>query len=130
MIVDIVYPEFCADDPSASPRCAVGMQVAPGAFCEIDCLGPPSDYRLKRDITLLTQLDNGIKLYSFRYLWSDETYVGVMAQDLLQDSAYKNAVVLMDTNFYAVNYQRLGLQMITLDQWTQSSQNIFYSSDI
>lgn len=77
----------------------------------------PSDIRLKRDIKLLATLDGGIKIYSFKYLWSDITFVGVMAQDLLENSQWKDAVVTMNNGFYAVNYSMLGLQMTTQEQW-------------
>jgi hypothetical protein len=80
---------------------------------------PASDIRLKRDIHLLATLDNGLKIYSFKYLWSDTAYVGVMAQDLLANSAWRDAVVTMPNGFYAVNYEELGLRMVTLDQWRE-----------
>src|SRR5215217_6548794 len=47
---------------------------------------PVSDIRLKRDITPLMQLNNGLRLYRYRYLWSDEAYVGVMAQEVAKVS--------------------------------------------
>jgi len=59
-----------------------------------------SDIRLKRDITHITTLDNGLKLYSFKYLWEDTTYVGVMAQDLLEDESYRDAVVTKKPGFF------------------------------
>jgi outer membrane immunogenic protein len=42
----------------------------------------PSDRRLKRDVVLIARLDDGLGLYRYRYLWSDTTYVGVMAQEV------------------------------------------------
>ena len=113
------FPEFTANN------CSENLSLAPSDSCEIDCNPPPSDKRLKHDINYLGKLENGIKLYSFKYLWSDDVFVGVMAQDLLQDVNYQAAVVLMDNNYYAVNYKSLGLKMITLDQWLDSSDNIF-----
>jgi len=86
-----------------------------------------SDQRLKRDIVYLKTLKNGIKLYSFKYSWSNEIYVGVMAQDLLLMSSYKDAVVLMEGNYYTVDYRALGLKMITLNEWRQSHENIYCS---
>jgi Outer membrane protein beta-barrel domain len=41
-----------------------------------------SDLRLKRDITLVGRLDDGLGLHRYRYLWSDTVYVGVMAQEV------------------------------------------------
>jgi hypothetical protein len=77
----------------------------------------PSDRRLKRDITLLATLANGMKIYSFRYNWSDTIYVGLMAQDLLLNSAWRHAVVRRADGYFAVNYGALGLTMTTLDVW-------------
>ena len=77
----------------------------------------PSDRRLKRSIRLLARLHNGLKIYAFKYLWSDVVYVGVMAQDLLQNPLYKDAVITKANGFYAVNYAMLGLKMTTFAQW-------------
>ncbi len=77
----------------------------------------PSDIRLKRDIHLVATLDTGMKIYSFKYLWSDTAYVGVMAQDLLQSRAWRDAVVTSTNGFYAVKYGALGLKMVTLAEW-------------
>ncbi|MCX7191140.1 MAG: tail fiber domain-containing protein [Candidatus Methylopumilus sp.] len=76
-----------------------------------------SDKRLKRSIHLLTRLHNGLKIYTFKYLWSDVVYVGVMAQDLLKNPTWKHAVITKANGFYAVNYEMLGLKMTTLAQW-------------
>ena len=84
------------------------------AICQIEF---GSDIRLKRDIRHLATLDNGIKIYRFRYLWSDETHVGVMAQDLLADPAFSDAVVTMRSGFYGVVYAKLGLRMTTWSHW-------------
>ena len=81
-----------------------------------------SDQRLKRDIHQLTTMPNGIKLYSFKYLWSDEVYVGVMAQDLLSNSQWKDAVITSNTGYYKVDYSMLGLQMMTLGQYQLQQQ--------
>jgi len=83
-----------------------------------ECIAPPpSDRRLKRSVRLLARLHNGMKIYAFKYLWSDVVYVGVMAQDLLQNPLYKDAVITKTNGFYAVNYAMLGLKMTTLAQW-------------
>ena len=74
----------------------------------------PSDRRLKRDITALGQLADGTKLYSFKYLWSETTHVGVMAQDLLGDPDRADAVVTLPNGYLGVDYGRLGLNMVTL----------------
>lgn len=99
-----------------SPSVSVGW--APTAEKKvIECA--PSDARLKTDIHLISVQSNGTKLYSFKYLWSDETYVGVMAQDLLNDPVRHDAVLTMKNGYYAVNYQALGLRMTTLKDWQE-----------
>jgi len=76
---------------------------------------PPSDIRLKRDITRIGQLDNGLSLYSYRYLWSDTVYVGVIAQEVAL--GMPNAVVKGDDGYLRVDYGKLGLRMRTLEEW-------------
>jgi Protein of unknown function (DUF3300)/Chaperone of endosialidase len=46
--------------------------------------GRRSDVRLKHDIVLLGQLDNGLGLYRFSYNGSRKAYVGVLAQEVQQ----------------------------------------------
>ena len=80
-----------------------------------------SDIRLKRDIVLLGQTEQGIKLYSFKYLSSDQVYVGVMAQDLLENPKWQDAVITNPNGYYSVIYSKLGLEMVTLEQYQQVS---------
>lgn len=90
----------------------------------------PSDRRLKRDMTLLATLANGMKIYSFRYTWSDTVYVGLMAQDLLLNRDWRHAVVRQANGFYAVNYGALGLRMTTLDDWKRNGvASVLHHSD-
>lgn len=84
--------------------------------------GTPSDIRLKRDITKLTQLDNGLSLYRFRYLWSDTYYVGVMAQEVEQ--IMPDAVVRAPDGYLRVNYARLGLRFMTWDEWLAAHKRV------
>ena len=78
----------------------------------------PSDFRLKRDIAMVGQLENGLGLYRYHYIWSDQVYVGVMAQEVAQVDP--DAVVLGDDGYLRVNYARLGLRMQTWDEWKAS----------
>jgi hypothetical protein len=80
--------------------------------------GPPSDIRLKRDIEPVGRLDNGLTLYRFRYRWSDEVFVGVMAQEVL--SIEPDAVIVGEDGFYRVDYARLGIRMMEWDAWVAS----------
>lgn len=73
-----------------------------------------SDVRLKRDIALLGRREDGLGVYSFKYLWSDTAYVGVMAQEVAlihPDAVVRNPL----SGYLAVNYSRLGPSVITLN---------------
>ena len=76
-----------------------------------------SDARLKRDIEHVATRADGLPIYSFRYLWDDEVHVGVMAQDLLRNEAWRSAVVTKEGGALAVNYAKIGLRKATLEEW-------------
>jgi hypothetical protein len=76
---------------------------------------PPSDRRLKRNIAKVGVPDGDIDLYRYQYLWSDEEYVGVMAQDLL--GIRPDAVVQRDDGYLAVDYAKLGTKLQTWKEW-------------
>jgi len=111
--------------PTTSPTCTTNLVVPAGGSCYIATVLPTSDQRLKREIVYLVTLNNGIRIYSFKYLSGDDIHVGVMAQDLLGMPEFKDAVVLGTNGYYTVNYQALGLRMISLSEWNKSSRNIF-----
>ena len=73
-----------------------------------------SDRRLKRDIQLVSVLENGLRLYAYRYLGDERKFVGVMAQDLLADERYSHAVVERG-GYFAVDYHALGLTVTDPD---------------
>ena len=77
--------------------------------------GQRSDIRLKRDIEALGTLSNGLTLYRFKYLWSDTDMVGVMAQEVL--NVAPDAVITGEDGFYRVNYDKLGISMMTYEEW-------------
>jgi opacity protein-like surface antigen len=81
-----------------------------------------SDVRLKRDIALLGRLDDGLGLYSYRYLWSDTVYVGVMAQEVA--AAMPDAVVTGEDGYLRVDYGKLGLRLRTLAEWDAMTYGI------
>lgn len=84
--------------------------------------GNRSDIRLKREIAVVGKLPNGLKLYKFKYLWSDVEWVGVMAQDVLKVAP--EAVITGKDGFYRVRYDLLGTAMKTFDQWKAELANI------
>jgi hypothetical protein len=76
-----------------------------------------SDARLKQNIKLIDTLDDGLKIYSFNYAWSDIQWVGVIAQDLLEHTQFSHAVKLESNGFYSVDYSKINFEMITADQY-------------
>jgi hypothetical protein len=81
-----------------------------------------SDMRLKHDIALIGQLDNGLGFYRFKYHGSDQAYVGVMAQEV--QTVMPAAVVRGRDGFLRVYYGRLGFDMQPYDQWLASGARI------
>ena len=80
-----------------------------------------SDIRLKRDIVEVGRLDNGVGLYRYRYQRSDQTYVGVMAQEVAK--VVPDAVMHGGDGYLRVDYGRLGLRLMTWDEWVASSSS-------
>jgi hypothetical protein len=81
--------------------------------CVSPCL--PSDIRLKRDIAQVGEVDNGIGLYRYRYLWSDTVYVGVMAQEVA--AVMPEAVQRGADGYLRVDHARLGVRPQIWDDW-------------
>jgi hypothetical protein len=68
-----------------------------------------SDIRLKTDIEKVGVAENGLPLYTFRYIGGDAVYRGVMAQDVLE--LFPEAVATMPNGFLGVRYDMLGMRM-------------------
>jgi hypothetical protein len=104
-------------DALGSGSTTTSSACPPGTtFIEGVCFGELSDCRLKRDVMLLARLDNGIGIYRYRYPWSDTVYVGVMAQEVAR--IVPDAVMQASDGYFRVNYARLGLRMMTWNEWT------------
>ena len=73
-----------------------------------------------RDIVLVGRRDDGLGIYSYRYLWSDAVYVGVMAQEVAL--VHPDAVVrgVLD-DYLRVDYSRLGTRLMTPSEWEAKS---------
>lgn len=65
-----------------------------------------SDIRLKRDIERTGTLPSGLPTYRFKYLWSDQEYEGVMAQEAME--LFPSAVLVDNNGFLAVDYSQIG----------------------
>jgi hypothetical protein len=82
--------------------------------------GFPSDAALKRDLVRVGELDNGLALYRFRYQWSDQPYVGVIAQEVL--AVRPDVVTRGREGYLRVDYERLGVRLETWDDYVARSQ--------
>jgi hypothetical protein len=76
-----------------------------------------SDARLKRNIELIDTRDDGLQIYSFNYIWSDVKWVGVMAQDLLEQPQFVHAVQMDADGFYSVDYSKINFEMVKADTY-------------
>lgn len=98
---------FCRRDFAA---CAIGgVLVAATVTAFVAAAAYASDERLKRDIRPVETLSNGLRLYSFRYWNDDRTFVGVIAQNLLEDERFRHAVNEDESGYYMVDLAALGL---------------------
>jgi hypothetical protein len=79
-----------------------------------------SSPRVKTDIVALERLPNGLMLYRFRYWWSNQVYVGVMAPEVR--AIQPDAVYVGWDGFDRVDYGRLGLHMQTWEDWLASTE--------
>lgn len=73
-----------------------------------------SDIRLKTNIHRVGTTVMNLPLYSFEYRGKHGTYIGVMAQDVLE--VEPSAVTVGSDGFYRVNYQKLGIEMLQISQ--------------
>ena len=78
--------------------------------------------RLKHDIVFLGYLNDGLGFYRFSYNGSKESYVGVMAQDVLRVAPV--AVTRGRDGLLRVNYEKLGLQFQDYSHWLSSGARI------
>jgi hypothetical protein len=68
-----------------------------------------SDARLKRDIARTGTHPLGFGIYRFKYLWSDISYVGVIAQEVLEKAPH--TVTAGPGGYLGVDYGALGIEM-------------------
>jgi len=84
--------------------------------------GRRSDLLLKQDVVLLGHLRNGLGYYRFSYLDDGQTYVGVIAQEVLLSRP--DAVTRGTDGYLRVYYERLGLRFQTYRDWLSSGGRI------
>lgn len=64
-----------------------------------------SDRRTKRNVVKIGSRPDGLNVYAYNYLWSDEPQIGVMADEVKQVKPH--AVITLDNGLMAVNYGAL-----------------------
>ena len=79
-----------------------------------------SDVNLKHDIVPVGHLANGLGLYRFSYTDSDKVYVGVLAQEV--ERVMPDAVRRAPNGYLQVDYERVGVPMMTWDEWVEAGQ--------
>jgi hypothetical protein len=130
VVQSIVVPAHAAASPAnssttrttASTTTPIGTSVttATTGTTGISTTNVPSDRRLKRDVAAVGHCSAGFALYRYRYVWSDQLYVGVMAQDV--QKAAPAAVHCGEDGYLRVDYERLGLRLVTWDEWLESHE--------
>jgi hypothetical protein len=74
-----------------------------------------SDRRLKTEVARVGTHSAGFGLYRFRYLWSDEEHVGVIAQEVRE--VMPQAVLCGEDGFLQVDYRAIGMEMVPYASW-------------
>ncbi len=84
-----------------------------------------AEEKIKRNIKKIDTLENGLNIYSFQYKSEPTIYVGFLAHDIAQHGKYKHLVIKMSEGVYAIHYEKLGFQPITLETWQQAGIKAF-----
>lgn len=116
---------YCDQRPDVCTT--LGAQVSAGVVY-IDGTGasnetPPvalSDTSLKTDITRVDQLESGINLYAFRYKGGSEMFVGVLAEELLADPRFADAVSDGPDGYLQVDYSKIGVETVDGERMAQA----------
>ncbi len=74
-----------------------------------------SDILLKHEVVRIGTVADGIGLYRFQFNWSDQVYVGVLAQEV--EAVRPDAVIRGDDGYLRVYYDRIGAPFDTWQHW-------------
>tara|TARA_R100000742_G_C4277646_1_gene99715 strand:+ start:1290 stop:2432 length:1143 start_codon:yes stop_codon:yes gene_type:complete len=77
-------------------------------------LGGFSDIRMKENIVEIGTSPSGIPIYTFNYKGNNKKWSGTMAQDLIGLEKY-NAVFVAENGYYAVDYSKIDVEMLSLN---------------
>lgn len=124
-----LYPELSFCSGENAPLC-IFLALAVGGLA-IELLAGTgvvyhhvllSDERLKTDVQYYRTLDNGLKVYGYRYKGDDRVFLGVMAKDLLKDRKFAHAVSKGKDGYYRVDYSKLGVKIANGDTMRQAGE--------
>jgi len=107
LISNLAAPSGAGLIGNTSSSSSTGASPIPGMLGTLGAayMMMPSDKNLKTNIKHINTI-NGIKIYSFNYIWSYTKSIGVMAQDLLEMPEYKHTVHTTNIG-YVVDYSKL-----------------------
>mgnify|MGYP003679258608 FL=1 len=91
---------------NSSAKGGIGNTI--GALAQAGATAAPyifSDRRLKKNIKKIGKLANGLFVYLFNYIWSDQEQIGVMSDEVRE--IMPHAVVVMPNGYDAVNYDEV-----------------------
>ena len=102
--------------PIVASFAMAGLTVDAAAQCTTNttCSGPiiKSDQSVKKDVVRIGTHRLGFGIYCFSYLWSEDKYIGVLAQEVNQ--VRPDAVVVDPDRFLGVDYSAIGMKMALL----------------
>jgi hypothetical protein len=107
---------YVAPVVAAFPMQGISLRPAHAVPAMSSNTSVPSDLRLKKNVARIGTHPSGCGIYRFNYLWSDTTWIGAIAQDVLEHAPA--AVTVGPGNFLAVDYGALGMTMTCEDTRT------------
>jgi hypothetical protein len=122
-----VSPDICA--MAAFVIIAGIMAATAGSGSPAMMYAVASDPSLKTDVQYLQTLDNGIRIYAFRYKGQEEGFVGVMADDLLKDPRYAHSVSRGPNGVLVVDYHSLPVQLFNYQAMVAASEKALKQLD-
>ena len=76
-----------------------------GSLAQAGAIYAASDRRLKKNIKKIGKLANGLFVYLFNYIWSDQEQIGVMSDEVRK--IMPHAVIVHPSGYDMVNYDEV-----------------------
>ena len=99
------YGSLANADAQRSMQDGAGLGKFLGAGVKLGLSMIPSDRRLKKNITPLSQLANGLIVYQFSYVWDDIKHIGFMADEV--EPLFPEAVTIHASGYKMVDYSKV-----------------------